>query len=97
MNTKKPWPAKDPQDRLDYMMDFAEQLEADGGDTLTGTPTVQATPAGLEVSSISIADVAVGFWLAGGEADRNYQITVEVQTNGGRTYSRSEDLRVRKR
>ena len=91
------WPAKDPDDILDFSVDWSEQLEADGTaeapDTIsTVTWTV---PAPLTKNSQTEANGIATAWLAGGEAGTRYDIRCRIVTAGGRTYDRTINLVVR--
>lgn len=99
---------KDPNAVADYLFDFGGQMVLDD-DTITGTPTVVATPSGLTVmTSPAIAIVAgtdernddapvpsgaVRAWLSGGTLGRTYSLVCHVTTAGGRQYDKTGTIR----
>lgn len=84
---------KDPDDVLDYQWDFSAQLTADGDDTITGVPTITPT-SGITLDNQANTTTTVTAWLSGGTANTRYTVECDVQTAGGRTYSRSIFLQV---
>lgn len=70
-----------------YDFDFTDQAEIEGGETLTGTPTVTATPAGLTLGSpvIGGASKKVQVRISAGTANTTYSLTCTVATSGGNT------------
>lgn len=77
-------------------VDFSDKLETSPDETLTGTPTVTATPSGLTFSSIAVNTVArtvcgttaaigkaVQCKVTGGTAGVMYTITVTVPSTTG--------------
>ena len=92
-----PWIAKDPTDKLDYVLDWG----ADGdsyldGDTITGTP-VWVVPSGLVLEAQSNTTTTTTAWLSGGTAGTTYRVACKITTAGGRIAERSFDLRVQDR
>jgi hypothetical protein len=92
---------KDPQEVLDYTIDWSEWLVS--GDTINAvtvtTPTgistttsgTPQTPAGPTV----ISGVATKIWVAGGTAGTSYNIACRVTTVGTRQGERSITIQVR--
>lgn len=69
-----------------YAVNFGNQPEIrDGGQTLTGTPTVAISPSGLTVGSPSISGNLVQFRVSGGIDLVDYTLTVQCSTNDGIT------------
>jgi len=62
---------KRPGEKRRYAFDFSQQTEITGGQTLTGTPTVEATRVrGIGTITVSGAEIdgnLVQFWAEGGE------------------------------
>lgn len=97
---------KDPAAFADYLFDFGGQMAHDG-DTITGTPTVLATPSGLTVNTsppvaivagldddgVSVPAGAVRAWLSGGTVGRSYTVVCHVVTAGGRIYEKTLTIR----
>ncbi len=89
------WPAKDPDDVLDYSLDWSDVLAADANDTIESVAwTIE--PAGeLTKDSQAEAGAISTIWLSGGEAGTRYEIGCLLTTTGGRTYDRTIELPVR--
>ena len=70
-----------------YDLDFTDQKEIAAGETLTGTPTVTATPSGLTVGVpvLGGANKKVQVQISGGTANTAYLVLCTVGTNGGNT------------
>lgn len=83
---------KDPQDKLDYAVDWTSQLAV--GETIsTSTWTVptgitQITPAP------SIDDGIVTIWLSGGTVGTRYDVLNHIVTSQGREYDRTVPILV---
>lgn len=86
------WPNKDPDDILDYAIDWTEQL---AGDTIA---TVAWTvPEGLTLDRSSFAGGVTVAWLSGGSAGRIYQVTCRITTTAGRRMDCTPRLQVLER
>jgi len=70
-----------------YRWDFSDFAEIEAGQTLTGTPTVTATPSGLTLGSPAISGAYVTCAVSAGTADYVYDLTATVTTSGGATLS----------
>jgi len=84
------WAAKDPQDVLDYQLDFSPALVGDEGDSIA-TIEVTSSPNGagdLAVTSVAADGPRVVIWVSGGLAGTVYTITVDVTTANGRRLQR---------
>lgn len=86
------WPAKDPDEVLDYQFDWSERLEA--GETISASnfTIVEGT---VVKDSQSVAGGLTTVWLSGGTLGEVCLITNRITTNQGRTYDESVKLRVR--
>lgn len=71
---------KAPGDRLDHA--FAMVLAT--GDSLTGSPTVTASPATLTIETPAIVAGQVVSWISGGAANTQYELTATAATALGR-------------
>ena len=79
---------KQPAERKDYDIEYAEWL-APVGDTLDQvTPTVECLtdPADTSflVESVSITSTRAKLWISGGTHSHKYKITIKAETVGGR-------------
>ncbi len=86
------WPSKDPQEVLDYRIDWADQLAA-SETILTATVTQAGGTVVIDSSSVDAAEVII--WLSGGALEEVCVFTNRITTNQGRTYDQSVRLRIR--
>ena len=77
-----------------YRWDFSDFAEIEGGQTLTGTPTVVATPSGLTQGSAAISGSYVTCALSGGTDGDVFEVVATVSTSGGATLSIAGKLAV---
>jgi hypothetical protein len=85
------WPAKDPGDVLDYLLDIGPALvgnDTDGIATLDVSITPSA-PGDLLMQSVTTDGSRIILWLAGGQVGTVYNITFAIGTNGGRVLQRT--------
>ncbi len=74
------WSKKDPDEVLDYSLDWTTWLD---GDTIaTSTWTV---PSGITKDSDSTTTTATTIWVSGGTAGESYVLLNRIVTDGGRT------------
>ena len=88
----KRWPFKDPDEVLDFEVDWTARLDGDTISVVTWT-----VPVGLTKTAQNLADPIAIVWLSGGTAGQTYEIGCRVQTTGGRTYDETIILPVRQR
>lgn len=84
------WPTKDPDEVLDYAIDWAPRLN---GDTIATSQWMvpEGITAGDELSTASTATI----WLSGGTDKTGYILTNRITTAGGRTMDYSVRLLVK--
>lgn len=83
------WPDKDPNEVLDYQIDWSARL---GSDTIsTSTWTV---PSGITQTTSSSTSTTTTIWLSGGTTGTKYTLTNEITTTGGRTMDESVRIRL---
>ena len=80
---------KDPQAVLDYQIDWSDWL---GSDTIDVSTWI--VPEGLALETDSNTTTTATVWLSGGTARRNYNVTNEIVTAGGRTDDRTITIKV---
>lgn len=95
MATKK-YPAKDANDSLDYVFDWAEFLVE--GETISSATVTASTPEGAD--PLTIAGIVTGvdtvtFRASAGEVGQTYTITCQVTTSAGNTVNRKATLAVK--
>lgn len=86
------WPNKDPDEVLDYKLDWTARLD---GDTIsTSTWTV---PAGLTNAGDSNTTTAATVWISDGTEGTKYTILNRITTAAGRTMDQSVSLYIQSR
>lgn len=85
------WPTKDPDEVLDYQMDWSARLN---GDTITAS-TWAVVGAGLTVQSNSFSATSTTVWLAGGTLATKYLLTNRVTTTGARVMEQTVALKIK--
>jgi len=79
------WESKDPDEVLDYSLDWSTRL---GADTIS-TSDWPDFPAGLTNDNETNTTTTTTIWLSGGTAGNTYQLTNRIVTTGGRTYDQT--------
>lgn len=88
------WPDKDPNDILDYEINWASRLAEE--DTITMSIwTISGS--GLTKQSDSFEDTNTTIWLVGGTLGIKYTMTNRVTTTDGRTMDQSVTLKIKER
>lgn len=85
------WPAKDPAETLDYVIDWTARLN---GDTIASSTVTLAVPAGMTKQSDTHSSTSVTVWLSGGTAGLTGSLVNTVTTAGGRTLTQNITLSV---
>lgn len=80
---------KDPEARLDYMIDWSDWLDAD---TITESTWTPAT--GITVDSDSNTTTTTTVWLSGGTLGATYKVVNHITTTAGREDDRTLILRM---
>lgn len=83
------WPDKDPDEVLDYEIDWTSRLD---GDTISSS--TWTVPDGLTSSSNTNTDSTVTIWLSGGTVGTIYRVMNEITTTGGRTMDQTVNLKI---
>lgn len=86
----KKWPNKDPDEELDYKVDWSVAI---GTDNIVNS--IWLVPAGLVKESDSFTNKATTIWLSGGVLGIIYYVTNRIVTNGGRTFDQTVKLKCR--
>jgi hypothetical protein len=82
------WPDKDPDDVVDYGLDWS----ALGTDTISTSTWI--VPTGITRNSDSKTDLGTTIWLQGGTIGQTYELTNRIVTAGGRTLDATVELTV---
>ncbi len=83
------WPNKDPNEVLDYDLNWSARL---AGDTIATSTWI--VPDGITKDSDSTSDTATKIWLSGGTEGETYTLTNRVVTEGGRTMDQSVTIKL---
>ncbi len=84
------WPPKDPDEVLDYKIDWTARL--DGDTILTSTWVV---PAGITKNSDSHTTTASLVWLSGGTLGAVLELINRIITTAGRTMDQTVKLKIK--
>ena len=84
------WPFKDPDEVLDYQLDWTERLDND-----TISTSTWIVPDGITKNSDGKSDTATTIWLSGGVLNSSYVLTNRIVTTGGRTMDQSVKLKIK--
>ncbi len=87
------WPPKDPDDVLDFSVDWTDVLTLDDDTVASVAWTI---PAGLTNTQELNAAGVTAVWLSGGVIGERYEVGCRMVTAGGRTYDRTIALSVRR-
>lgn len=91
------WPFKDPNEVLDYAIDWTARLP--GGDTLTNSTwsIVESNPVlTIDNQSMDPAGLTV-VWLGSGAVGVTYHLLNRVTTLGGRTMDQTVKLKIKEK
>jgi len=86
------WPAKDPSDVLDFVLDMSPAVAGDEGDAIASVSasiSPASDPSDLSVSQIGTDGLFAVLWLANGVAGTTYAVTIAAITLSGRTIERT--------
>ncbi|WAJ29341.1 hypothetical protein [Antarcticirhabdus aurantiaca] len=86
------WPTKDPDERVDFGVDWSARLV---GDTIVSSLWI--VPDGIVGSEESHADRMTTIWLEGGTPRLTYELLNRVETSAGRIMDQTIRLPVAKR
>lgn len=84
------WPPKDPDEVLDYIVDWSARLEADTIATSTWT-----VPLGITKNSDTKTNTTTTIWLSSGVLDASYEFVNRITTAGGRMMDQTVKLKMK--
>lgn len=87
------WPTKDPNDVLDYEVDWSDWLTASGSDTISTSTWI--VPSGITKNSDSSTTTTTTIWLSSGTAGTSYSFVNRITTAGGRTKDQTIKIKVK--
>ena len=92
------WPPKDPNDRLDYKLDWSVWLAAETNDTIETSEWFIAVigpgTATLVKDSDDNTTTSTSIWLSGGSVGQIYLITNRITTAGARIKDQSARFKI---
>ena len=85
------WPAKDPSDILDYIVDISPAIVGNDNDVIATVDVglVPSGPGDLELKNTTVDGSHIILWLSGGQAGTIYTVTFKITTINGRSLQRS--------
>lgn len=86
------WPAKDPNEILDYSIDWSARLR--GNDLITASSFTVSNTANLAIVANSFNNSVTTVWLAAGSPGRVAEITNHITTSAGRQFQESVTLTI---
>lgn len=86
------WDHKDPDEVVDYSVEWAPRLGDDAIDSSTWI-----VPVGLTQGTVGVVGTVTTIWLSGGTLGTTYEIINRVVTTGGRTYDETITLEIKSR
>jgi hypothetical protein len=86
------WPNKDPDEVLDYELDWSARL---GTDTISSS--TWTVPTGITKNSDSHTTTTTTVWLQGGTVAASYTFNNRIITAGGRTMDQSVKLKIKEK
>lgn len=84
------WPYKDPDEVLDYQLDWSGRL---GSDTIASSSWT--VPAGITKNSDTNTTTVTTIWLSSGTLNSSYDLQNRVTTTGGRTMDQTVRIRIK--
>lgn len=88
-------PTQDPDDRLDYPIDWSRWL-AKVGDTIVNSTWTDITP-GITTSDEAFTTTATVVYIEGGEEGERYSLTNQITTAEGRRRSKTISVVIREK
>lgn len=86
------WPAKDPDEKLDFQIDWADRIADD-----PIIASVWTVPVGLTITAEFFSDTVTTVWLTSGTLDADYEIRNNITTMAGRILEQTVVLPIRAR
>ena len=87
------WPSKDPDEVLDYTIDWTDRLTDETIETSTWTITGEDDE--LTQDTDTIANPYTVIWLSSGTLGVKYSLTNRITTTGGRTMDQTVTLKLK--
>lgn len=93
------WPNKDPDEHLDYGLDWSDVMRNDEDTIESSDWSVAGADDALGISPASFDEGAhvTALWLSGGTVGETYLLTNTIVTAGGRVYERTAEITIREK
>lgn len=91
----KQWPPKDPDEVLDYRINWAGRLTSES--VASSSWEITGPDALLVQNSATIEDVETVIWLSGGTLGKTYSLTNHIVTSAGREMDQTVTLKIRQK
>ena len=88
------WPAKDPNEVLDFDLDWSERL---GSDTISASVWLLSGSGTVVMDSNTHTSTATKLWLSGGTVGETNVLTNRVTTAAGRVMDQSVKLKIKEK
>lgn len=85
------WPSKDPDEKLDYRLNWTKPLD---GDLVANSAWTLSANTGLTITANSFSNTETVVWLANGHVNKTHYITNTIHTDGGRIFTLTVSLQV---
>ncbi len=85
------WPDKDPDEVLDYIINWGQRLS---GDKIVSS-SFSVTSGSVEITASSFNDTVATVWLSDGSNNQTCKINNIIVTEAGRTMSQSVSIKVK--
>jgi len=92
----KSWPAKDPQEVLDYGLDWSPRM-TEGDTIIMHSATVTVGAVEVDDSYINNNGTSTTTWLSGGVADEPCEINLQAKTAEGRVFEETLKIKIKNR
>lgn len=89
------FPYKDPNEYLDYTLDWTARVTTD--DAITSSTWMTPTSGGLTIASTSNASWTTTVWLSNGTIGITYQLTNRISTVFGRVMDQTCKIKIKSR
>jgi hypothetical protein len=85
------WPAKDPDEILDYSINWVQPL---ANDTIVTSTWAISGPGGLTQTTATNTATLATIWLSGGTLSQTYAVKNTIVTAGGRTFDQTVNIKI---
>jgi hypothetical protein len=87
------WPNKDPDEKLDFSIDWRTEGRLPVGDIIDASLWI--SPVGITVESESFSNTITTIWLSGGTIGESYDFVNRITTFAGRIMDKTVRLKIK--